>query len=95
MNVRREPTFKIRDYALGDRSQLASFASYAVDDMVNRRCSKLLRLVPGEYKVICVQLYRITIKEGSIPNTVSIDRRTLSLTREQVADNLNKSMHST
>lgn len=53
-NVRRDLTFKVGDYKLVDRLQLAFFASDTAYEMPIRRYSKLLRQESGRYGVLSV-----------------------------------------
>lgn len=65
-------------------------ASDAVNKMANHGYNKSIRRASGQYRALSVQTQTAIIKENGILNTVSIDRYTLSLIREQETDNLHE-----
>lgn len=91
---RGEPSFKVRDYVLVDYPQIDTIGTDAADAMAIRRY-RSFRLASGPYEVLGVQRHIITIEKNRIPNSVSIDLRTRSPTREPTTDKLDETIHST
>lgn len=77
-----QPTLKLGDYVFVDHPHLASIASEDANEMANFLCNKLLHRASGPYKVFNVQLNTRIIDGYGIPITVSINRLTLSPTRD-------------
>lgn len=85
-NVWQERAFKVGDSIFVVHVQLAASASDTADKWADHPCNELIRQMSGRYIVLSVQQHAVAKEEEGIPNTVSIDRATLSLTQTQVTD---------
>lgn len=94
-NARQEPKFNLGDYEFVYRPELGALVSDVDKETVNHLYNRLLGRTDGPKKVLSVQRHIDAIEEDSVTNNVHIDRLTLSITAQQMTDNLGQTTQIT